>query len=106
MTHVADIRLPDALVARVAHQIGLDLAAGEPVDRDASFFDAGGFRFGGVDLDSMSFVEMLITLEDELGVALLDAADVAEFDSITRLAAYVEERAEPARVAALCRDWA
>lgn len=105
MTSLADHALEQALVRRVVHQLGLDLTGAPPLDVDASFFDTGGFRFAGLDLDSMSFVEMLVGLEEQVGIALLDAPDVAEFDSISRLAAYVARHGDPVKVAALRQEW-
>ena len=106
MSTVTDTEFADALVRRIVSHLSLDLTGADAIDVDASFFDTGGFRFAGVDLDSMSFVEMLVTLEEEAGVALLDAPDVAAFDSISLLAGYVVEHGDADRVAAFRKEWA
>lgn len=98
--------LATALIKRIAARLGIELAPDAPIDADASFFDEGGFRFGGVDFDSMDFVEMLFSLEEETGVAILDAQDVEEFDTISKLAAYLEQHADPERIATLTAEWA
>lgn len=50
---------------------------------DQDLFDSGV-------LDSLSFVDMLVALEEEFSVRIpLDRVDLSDFRSITRIAAYV-----------------
>jgi acyl carrier protein len=97
--------LSTALVRRIADQLGFTLGDDEVVDPDASFFDAGGFRFGAFEFDSMDFVEMIVTLESELGVAILDAGDVDDIDTLTKLAGHVDGQADPGVVATFVERW-
>ncbi|MFL5911046.1 MAG: acyl carrier protein [Gaiellaceae bacterium] len=98
-------RLEAAIVRRVCVHLGHEPAPGEAIDHEASFFAADGFRLGDRELDSIDFVEMIVAIEDDLGVSILDAADVENIDSIQKLAAFAEASAATTRLNAFCEQW-
>lgn len=98
-------RLESAIVRRICVHLGHEPAPGEVIDHDASFFGADGFRLGDRELDSIDFVEMIVTIEDDFGISILDAGEVEEIDSVEKLAAFARANADPARVDAFCEQW-
>jgi acyl carrier protein len=98
-------RLEAAIVRRVCTHLGHEPAPDEVIDHDASFFAPEGFALGDRELDSVDFVEMIVAIEDDLGVSILDAADVENIDSIQKLAAFAEASADTTRLNAFCEQW-
>ena len=59
----------------------------DPPSRNTDLFDSGV-------LDSLAFVELLLRLEQEFGVAVsLDDLELDNFRTIDRIASFVQERA-------------
>jgi acyl carrier protein len=87
-----------ALVGRVVQLFGLTVHA-DRIDADAAFIGQDAVSIGGHELDSMDLLEILVTLEDELGVELIDDIDV---DQLSTLRAFAEHagRAAPAEALA------
>lgn len=75
------------------------------VDRQASFFAPTGFSLGGRVLDSLDIVEIIVTVEVDFAVDLVEAHDIAAFDSIAKLSALLERIAQPAARAEFQRLW-
>jgi hypothetical protein len=97
--------LEKAIIRRLGllHQEGdLDEAS---VDCHASFFAPTGFSLGDRVLDSLDIVEIIVTVEVDFGVDLVEAHDIATFDSISKLCALLERVAQPAARAEFERLW-
>jgi hypothetical protein len=75
------------------------------VDCHASFFAPTGFSIGDRVLDSLDIVEIIVTLEVDFDVDLVEAHDIATFDSISKLCALLERIAQPATRAEFERLW-
>lgn len=74
--------LPLSVEQRI-QKIVCDLLQIQAPTADQDLFDSGV-------LDSLSFVDMLVGLEEEFSVRIpLDRIDLSDFRSITRIAAYV-----------------
>jgi len=97
--------LERAIVSCLCQHDHHDIARGE-VDCDASFFDPTGYRFGSYVLDSLDIVELVVTLEAELGLELVVIDDFTRFDSIAKVSALASERADPARRTSFESRWA
>ena len=102
---VRDRRVEQAIVRRICAHLGHEPAAGEVIEHETSFFAADGFRLGDHEFDSMDFVEMIVTLEEDFQIAILDAGEIEDVDSIVKLASFAVERADRDRVEAFCRQW-
>ena len=93
--------LRTAIVNRLSRQLGREIDAGA-VDYSVSFLD---YPVGGHKLDSLSLVELVTSLEDELDAPILDAADIDEIDTLDKLAAFLSATAAPGRVASFVEQW-
>ena len=91
-----------AIVNRLSRQIGREIDAGE-VDYSASFLDG---PVGGHMLDSLSLVELVTTLEDELEAPILDATEIEDVDTLDKLAEHIGATAAAGRVASFVEQWA
>ena len=86
-----------ALIHRAARFLELQIDP-EVVDRDASLLGMGL-------LDSLELAEVVITFEEELGVAILDGGDIEAVDSVRKLARFILEEGDAARVGAFSARW-
>jgi hypothetical protein len=97
--------LEKAVVRRLGllhDEVALDEAS---VDRHASFFSPTGFSVGDHLLDSLDIVELIVTVEVDFGVELVEAHDIAMFDSISKLCALLERTTKPAVLTEFERLW-
>jgi acyl carrier protein len=92
-----------AIVRRLAHRFSADVRV-DLVDRDRDLFSETGFALDGHELDSLDLVEAIGTLEQELGVAVLDE-DLEQVDTINRLAQSVTQRADVSVLQRFCKRW-
>lgn len=94
-----------ALVGRVVQLFGLTVDIGT-VHADAGFIGEEVISIGGHDFDSMDLLEMLVTLEDELGVALIDDVDVDRLGTLRAFAEHAGRHTPPERLAEFVERWA
>lgn len=107
MKHQASVdpaALGHAIVRRIGDLFGLDVR--DDLDLDQHFVQARGFTLGGYDFDSLDLVDIIVRLEDELGVPLLDAEDTERLASIGALAAYALEHGQADAIATFVQEWA
>jgi len=76
------------------------------IDPDAFLIDSDGIRLGSCELDSLTFVEMLVALEREVEVEILGLATAAQLQSLRKISAFVAAGAEPDRLRAFEDKWA
>jgi acyl carrier protein len=98
-------KLEKAIIRRLGqlhHEGELDESS---VDCRASFFAPTGFSLGDRVLDSLDIVEIIVTLEVDFGVDLVEAHDIATFDSISKLCVLLEQITQPAARAEFERLW-
>ncbi len=97
--------LERAIAQRLSEGLSYQIDVGE-IDCDASFFDPTGYTFGGYTLDSLDIVEMLVTLEVDLGVPIVTQSDVTQFSSIAKLGALITRTVEPEVRSSFEATWA
>ncbi len=78
-----------AIVGRISSLFDVPINEGE-VDYGAQFIEDNGFVVGDSSFDSIDLVEVLVTLEEELGVSLLDGSDDLSSMSIGEFARYLD----------------
>jgi acyl carrier protein len=96
--------LERAIVQCLSNAMDYDIDR-EAVDCAASFFDPTGYHLGDYILDSLDIVEMLITLEADVGVAIITQSDATRFSSISRLGELIASTADSERRAAFETRW-
>jgi acyl carrier protein len=97
--------LERAIVRCLCERDHHDITCSE-VDCNASFFDPTGYRFGSYVLDSLDIVELVVTLEAELGLELVLVDDFTRFDSIAKVSTLARDSADPARRRSFEKKWA
>lgn len=75
------------------------------VDCDASFLEPSGFCFGSHIFDSLDIVEMIVLLEVDFNVPLISASDPSKYDSIAKLSAYIDVRADDGLIGQFVQRW-
>lgn len=84
---------PDELRARLAALVASLAPASSPAE---SITDDTVLLDGGIDLDSLSLLDLVVSIDDELGVQVASADVTPEhFATFGRLVAYVTPRANP-----------
>lgn len=68
-------------------------------------FVDGMLMIGGHKLDSLDLIEALVELEQELGVPILDRAELARAATLEGVARLFIARADPAAVERFCAQW-
>jgi acyl carrier protein len=99
MTTTSGTDLQTAIIRSFARHIRHDVSP-EVVDCDARFFEQSGFYLGEYVLDSLSLVEVIVTLESELHMAILDSGDSYLWDSIAKLSELMLASVDAARLEA------
>lgn len=98
-------RLARAIVTRAASLFEVE------ADFDASMLDqkvllADSLTVGGHTLDSVDFVELMVTLETDLGYSILDLEDIESLATLRGLALLLLDEADDRKVEAFCQRWA
>lgn len=92
-----------AIRARVAVLFELELGDAEwPIDHD--YMDAA-VTLGDHELDSLDLVEVMMVLEDELDVRLIDAEEMRELSSLSKVGVALEARADVGLLERFCARW-
>jgi acyl carrier protein len=93
-----------ALVGRVVQLFGLTVDI-DVVEGDAEFMGDDVLSIGGHTFDSMDLLEILVTLEDELGVALIDDIDLDGLGTLRSFAERAGTQSPPEQLAAFVQRW-
>lgn len=97
-------RLAVALLRKIEAVLGLgrlpETAVDEPV------FERDEATLGGRPLTSLDVIEVLVAVQEEIGVSLLDRVDLAEAGTIARLAALAASKADQQAIERFCARWA
>jgi acyl carrier protein len=99
MTATSGTDLQQAVVRVFAQHLGHDVNP-DDVDCDARFFEQSGFYLGEYVLDSLSLIEIIVTLESKLNVEILGSGDVQRWDSVVKLSEFILAVAESPRLTA------
>lgn len=76
------------------------------VDCDGSFLEPTGFCFGHYILDSLDIVEVVVTLEVDLNVAIMTENAMMQFDTIAKLGELIGQKVDPTQLASFEDRWA
>ena len=99
----------DLLAAAIANRIGALFQVEDdtwPPAMDDILFVPGQDILAAHQLDSVDLLELVLMLEEELGVRLSHRDDLGEAASLRGLADYVAARANGVSIQRFCRRWA
>jgi hypothetical protein len=97
-------RLAGALLARVAALFRIEHVG--PADLDQPVFEPEGDGLGGRAFDSLDLALLGVTLEDELGTALIAHGELEDVATLRQLAAMAAPRCNPVALDRFCTRWA
>ncbi len=93
-----------ALVGRVVQLFGLTVDV-DVIEADAEFMGDDVISIGGHTFDSMDLLEILVTLEDELGVPIIEEIDVDELGTLRAFAERAGQQSPHEQLAAFVQRW-
>ena len=105
MTDDASVRrLAVAFLRRVEAVLGLGHLPVTAVDEPV--FDRVPATLGERPLTSLDLITAIATIQEETGLSLLDKVDLAEADTLMRLASLAASKADQQAIERFCATWA
>ena len=103
-TTTADERLAVALLRR--SEAVLQLPYSDPNVIRRPLFDGGRPMLASRPIDSLDLIEVMVAIDDDLGVLVLDRVELRGAGTLAGLAELIRARADPLAVERFCAQWA
>ena len=75
------------------------------IDSDMGFLNSKAIVLGSRTLDSLDTLSLFASIEDELGVSLLDIDDINKIDSLEKVSGYLIDTVDHNQLRRYCLRW-